>query len=662
MSNQLEVGIGANIDNLKKGLSEAEKALNSFAKETKAITDKLQNNAIETSKVRKEITSLKTAYASGKISQNDYGRGMLDLVNKEKNLSNETKTLRANLSTLNKSTNDLGGKGMNTLKKGTISGNSAMTAFSRTVQDAPFGIMGVSNNITNLTEQFGYLKNKTGSAKGALQAMLRDLKGFGGISLAISIVTSALVIFGDELFKSKDKAKSLRDEQDKLTKSLEDYEFTLKGVQKTELEGAKSATKELVTLKLLKSQLEDTSLSNKKRLDAFIELQKRYPSYLSQISNEVALNKGLGNSYKTLKKLVEDKAKADAAAKNIVENTKKELVLTSQLEAENIKSAKLKLSLANAEALALKRAGKERSGSNLSVERALELKKKVNKQTNIEQGIIDKITKLQADSLVLANQIKTVGGVVPLDFKVSDKAALSRDKVVSIFESSGVKEAAGEIAGSVSENFNNGLNLEGGVNWQKLFKLQQFQEQSLMMQNLLINLSESMNNLVLGTFTSALSGIGNALGNALATGGNVLSAVGTSLIQGLAGFLGKMGELLIEYGALAVAKGKIDIAIATGGPVAIAAGFAAIAVGVALKAASALIGSAASGGFSSGGSSSGVSGGGSYSGGSTRTAPSVSSGFGGGTVVFEIAGNKLVGVLNNTLQRNKGLGGNLSLG
>ena len=248
--------------------------------------------------------------------------------------------------------------------------------------------------------------------------------------------------------------------------------------------------------------------------------------------------------------------------------------------------------------------------------------------------------------------------MIHLDFKVD---ALSRKKIKpfeieprdTTFHNQTLREWREDVT-----NLTSFSDLEGGVDWQGLFKLQQLQEQSSMMQNLLINLSESMNNLVLGTFTSAVSGIGTAL----ATGGNVLSAVGTALVQGLAGFLGRMGELLIEYGTLAVAKGKIDIAIATGGPFSIAAGFAAIAVGVALKAVSASMSSAASGGFSGGGSSSGVSGGGSYSGGNTRTAPSVSSGFGGGTVVFEIAGNKLVGVLNNTLQRNKGLGGNLSLG
>jgi hypothetical protein len=65
-----------------------------------------------------------------------------------------------------------------------------------------------------------------------------------------------------------------------------------------------------------------------------------------------------------------------------------------------------------------------------------------------------------------------------------------------------------------------------------------------------------------------------------------------------------MGKLLIEYGTLAVLKGKLDIAILTGGPKAIVAGLAAIAVGIALTAASSALGNlAGSGGSGSVGSS-----------------------------------------------------------
>ena len=165
--------------------------------------------------------------------------------------------------------------------------------------------------------------------------------------------------------------------------------------------------------------------------------------------------------------------------------------------------------------------------------------------------------------------------------------------------------------------------------------------------------NESANNLISGSISQTFSNLGSSIGEALVSGGNVLSAVGNTIIQGLSSFLSEMGGMLVKYGTLAVLKGKLDLAILAGGPVAIGAGIAAIAVGVALSAAGAALGSASSGGGQTGSSNFKGSGGGGNFG--------ASSSGGMQNVVFEIQGTKLVGVISNTLSRNRNLGGSLSL-
>jgi len=556
-------------------------------------------------------------------------------------------------SKLGKSTSS-SAKGIDKLGKSAISGNSAMTAFSRTVQDAPFGIMGVSNNITNLTEQFGYLKNKTGSAKGALNAMLRDLKGFGGISLAISVATSLLLVFGDKIFKTKDKAKELREEQEKLTQALDDYVNGLESVSKANLKGEQSAQKELITLGLLKSQIENTNLSINKRKGAIEALRKKYPDYLKNMSDEKILNGGLETTYNTLTTSIIKRAKATAASNMIVKNSEKLLTLesiqlskTNELENKKIKFQK---EFGKSYEDALKVSGRAATKfSGLQKKAISDLIKEIEsgkgaiqtlELSNIDLEASINTTDLFKDFGTDDEELKNVF----VDFKETYKG--EKDKFQELIETDPI------ILADSSE--------WTSIDWEAYYNLKAFEEKKIEMKARLQQLNLDINALTQNSLASAFTSIGQNIGSALANGTSVIAAVGMGLLRSIGSFLSQLGAKLILYGVLAKKKGALDVAMAVGGPAAIVAGAAAIKVGILAVAAGAAVSAFASSGGGAGGGG-GVSsntdtfspsGGGSFS---------SSSGGGMQNVVFEIQGTKLVGVLSNTLQRNRNLGGSLSL-
>lgn len=90
------------------------------------------------------------------------------------------------------------------LAKTSTSSNQATLALSnlsRVAQDAPYGFIGIANNINPLLESFQRLKVSTGSTKGALKALGSSLTGAGGLGLAVGIASSLLVVFGDKLLE-----------------------------------------------------------------------------------------------------------------------------------------------------------------------------------------------------------------------------------------------------------------------------------------------------------------------------------------------------------------------------------------------------------------------------------------------------------------------------
>ena len=267
--------------------------------------------------------------------------------------------------------------------------------------------------------------------------------------------------------------------------------------------------------------------------------------------------------------------------------------------------------------------------------------KKFNKQQEdaayAAEKTADKLKKAADAAKKLADALRNKGPRV----LVEDRSKESKDKP--------------EILELIDVEDDNNQQEFQSIDWVAYANVKGLEEEKLKLLEKLKEFNESANNLIAGSISQTFSNLGSSIGEALASGGNVLSAVGNTIIQGLSSFLSEMGGMLVKYGTLAILKGKLDLAILTGGPLAIGAGIAAVAVGVALSAAGAALGQKSAGGSSGDTGSSnfrGSSGGGNFG---------ASSSGGMQNVVFEIQGTKLVGVISNTLSRNRSLGGSLSL-
>lgn len=108
--------------------------------------------------------------------------------------------------------------------KPTTDATNALMNLSRVAQDAPYGFMGIANNLNPLLESFQRLQTETGSSKKALDVLLDGLSGPAGLGLALGAISSIAVVFSKELsnaFKGPtDKLKTLREELKKLNEEI----------------------------------------------------------------------------------------------------------------------------------------------------------------------------------------------------------------------------------------------------------------------------------------------------------------------------------------------------------------------------------------------------------------------------------------------------------
>lgn len=627
---RLEVEIGANSSELNAEIAAAESKIERLRKQ-KAIDIKLGMPTVE---LQKNINEAKSKLADLKKSVDNTGSSFAGMTPKVAN------------------------------------GGNALMQFSRIAQDAPYGIIGIGNNITSTVEAFGHLKNSTGSTGGALKALAGSIMGSGGILLAVSLVTTAFTYMAQN-------GLSVGDVYDKLTGIFDEAKKALIDLG---VEAAKTAGSEISSMNALVSVAQNDIKSRKDRITAVKELQDMYPAYFGNLSQEKILNGDLTGIVRNLSTALKERARASALSGKAGELASKELGTQEELRsvyqdifkllgvkgsADQLKVIndlnKDNLVLTNARFSALK---------TMSADEILTVGHLKNKYTDLRnelKSLGSEMNHIQS----LAN--KSAGASVKLledAPKKGAKGAVKRPDIVALPKlsiSKGTDEENDRILAMFRDQLSTDLNnlknepIALNIPIQPVLDLTPADLEMQRLEGLLADFNAGANELITGSIADTFGQLGTSIGEALATGGNVFKAIGNTILSSIGKFLSDMGGMLIKYGTMAVIKGKLDIAIATGGPAAIVAGIAAIGVGVALKAIGGAIGAKASGQSSGGG------GGGSYSTGASYSSPSASNSgsgsgsFSGGSVVFEISGQSLIGVLSNTLDKNRRLGGALAL-
>lgn len=177
------------------------------------------------------------------------------------------------------------GKSLGGVKPGANAAGLALTDFSRIIQDVPFGVIGITNNINPMIESFARAKAATGSTGAAFKAMAGSLMGPAGIGLAIAAVSSAFIIFQNGISGFNRKTKEAKEATDAYGDSLRSNITSLAG--------------EASRISILVNALKADNATRLEKKAIIEELQSLNPSYFASLKQEEGIIKGLDAAYQS---------------------------------------------------------------------------------------------------------------------------------------------------------------------------------------------------------------------------------------------------------------------------------------------------------------------------------------------------------------------------
>ena len=253
------------------------------------------------------------------------------------NIQNKRATAQGNvLGATNQAT-----KSLNKQKDATGAATAATLEFGRAISDAPYGIRGVANNISQFASQFSFMANTVDQTTGKVIGFEGAMKNLGkamkanAILLVIQTIVAAFDYFAGGMKKVEEANESLTKSFDGLISKLGDLEGKLPDAIAGLFERLGLSNKEFdefalnmaETLKILNNEFPEF----KNAYDKLSETQKNDPKQIANIIEKyrelINTRKKIAKQEELLKKL--NKENGEYAESNLQRNRKiyKELIL-----------------------------------------------------------------------------------------------------------------------------------------------------------------------------------------------------------------------------------------------------------------------------------------------------------------------------------------------
>ena len=334
---KLEATVNLRLEGLKSQVAVAEKAIDGLVSELlelKKVRDKLTLQRASVGLDKKEQKELDITRAKIQKLNTSLSEQRVELTklksSRDKEIKNVKEAEKANREyqkSLDKTTNALK-KNSNAqvqLKQTAGSANAVALEFNRIIQDAPFGIIGVGNNIQQLTSQFSVLQQRAGSSGKAIStALAAIISPVNLLSLAISAGTTLWTLYALGVFDTEESVKSLREE-------LEELESSLTGLDKVQIDVAKSTGEERVRAIELLKVLEDLTATQEQKNRAYEILEGIYPSIIGSLDEEALKAGDVEEAYKKINAQLESRARLEALLQAQARNDVDKLLLERKL-------------------------------------------------------------------------------------------------------------------------------------------------------------------------------------------------------------------------------------------------------------------------------------------------------------------------------------------